>query len=462
MTDMTRRDLLRAGVCAGFMVPALPRALVAEWRRAVERGRTERPYLDAALRAERWLRSTAIDTADGRTWPVTSGEPKRGAPESTLYSGAPGVVLFYVELHAATGERRFLDEAVRGALEIASKIPEPGVAVVQAGLYEGLAGHVFVLQTVHRASERRELRAAAERGAKRLAAAATRAEDGSVSWSPVTDIISGGSGIGLALLTMRDLLGDQAIDHARRVGDRMVAMSLPVADGQRKWMVSPTYAREMPNFSHGTSGVAYFLAALSQQGGERKHLDAALDGARYLQSLEVPIGDGKVIRHHDGDGTQLFYLGWCHGPAGTSRLWDRLYSIDRDAKWRASEDAGARGIIAHGVPERRSEGFWNNISQCCGNAGVAEYFLTRHARTGKAEDLAYARRQVDDVLGRGTIDGDRERWVQAENRVSPNDLSAQTGWMQGAAGVGAMLLHMDAVTRGERLKRAVVFPDAMI
>jgi len=183
---MTRRDLLRAGVCAGFTVTALPRALVAEWRHAVERGLTERPYLDAALRAERWLRSTAIDTASGRTWPVTSGEAKRGAPESTLYSGAPGVVLFYVELHAATGEHRFLDEAVRGALEIASTIPEPGARVAQAGLYEGLAGHVFVLQTVHRASGRKELLVAAERGARALAASATRSEDGSVSWTAVT------------------------------------------------------------------------------------------------------------------------------------------------------------------------------------------------------------------------------------------------------------------------------------
>jgi lantibiotic modifying enzyme len=392
---------------------------------------------------------------------VTSGEPKRGAPEATLYSGGPGVVLFYVELHAHTGERRFLDEAIRGAAEIASKIPEPGIKVTQFGLYEGLAGDVFVLQTVHRASGRNELRDAALRGAKALAAAGMRADNGSVSWSPVTDIISGSAGIGLALLTMRDLLGDQAVDLARRAGDHLAASGLPVADGQRKWMMTPTYAREMPNFSHGTSGVAYFLATLSQQGGERKHLEAALEGARYLQSIAVPFGDGQVIRHHDGDGEKLFYLGWCHGPAGTHRLWDRLSAIDRDPKWRTSEEAGARGIVAHGVPEKRSEGFWNNISQCCGNSGVAEYFLTRYARTGKAEDLAYARRQADDVLGRGTVDADRERWVQAENRVSPNDLSAQTGWMQGAAGVGTMLLRLDAAMRGDKVRRAVVFPDEM-
>ena len=32
---------------------------------------------------------------------------------------------------------------------------------------------------------------------------------------------------------------------------------------------------------------------------------------------------------------------------------------------------GARGISSSGIPERRTAGFWNNVSVCCGNAGVA-------------------------------------------------------------------------------------------
>ena len=112
------------------------------------------------------------------------------------------------------------------------------------------------------------------------------------------------------------------------------------------------------------------------------------------------------------------------------------------------------------MPERRTTGFWNNISQCCGNAGVAEYFLSRFARTRNATDLAYARRHADDVLSRSTVEGAGERWVQAENRGSPADTAAQTGWMQGAAGVGAMLLHLDASMRGDRRPRAVRFPDS--
>jgi lantibiotic modifying enzyme len=440
-------------------MPALPSRLLAEWNRAMARGPLERPYLDAALRAEHWIRSMAIVTPRGRTWPCTPGDAKRGAPEPTLYSGAPGVVLFYLELYRFTGDRRFLEEATAGALDLASTIPSPGAPVESAGLYEGLAGHVFVLRAAHRLSGRKPLREAAMRGALALAAAARRSAAG-VSWNETTDIIAGSAGIGLTLLATRDLLGDQGIELARGAGDQLLADARPVQDGQRKWMMDPTFPREMPNFSHGTAGVSYFLATLSAAGGEPKHLEAARDGARYLRAIAVPSGTGTVIRHHDGDGAQLFYLSWCHGGAGTARLWERLFAIDHQVTWRESEESGARGIIAQGVPEQRTAGFWNNISQCCGNAGVAEYFLTRYARSGRQEDLDYARRQADDLLKRGTVDGETERWTQAENRVSPTELAAQTGWMQGAAGVAAMLLHLDAAMRGERKSGRIAFPDA--
>ncbi len=439
--QISRRELVRFGVCAGAAAALPPRLLAGL-------SGFKRPYLEVALRAEHWIRSTAIKTAAGRTWPCTPGDSKRGAPELSLYSGTPGVVLGYLELHAYTGDKRFLEEAEAGALELATHPP------MESGLYEGMAGHAFVLRETARATGNRQLEAAAVAAAKALAAAGP-------AWNDVNDIIAGTAGIGLTLLAFRDLLGDQAIDFARQAGDRLIAVAKPVAEGQRKWMMDPSFPREMPNFSHGTAGIAYFLATLSQQGGESKHLEAALDGARYLRAIAVPSGDGIVIRHHDGDGAELFYLSWCHGGAGTARLWVRLHAIDGTAGWRGAEDAGARGIIAQGVPEQRTAGFWNNISQCCGNAGVAEYFLKRYARTGSAADLAYAQRQADDLLHRGTEGGDAERWVQAENRVSPTEVAAQTGLMQGAAGVATMLLHLDAALRGDRSASGVRLPDAI-
>ena len=49
-------------------------------------------------------------------------------------------------------------------------------------------------------------------------------------------------------------------------------------------------------------------------------------------------------------------------------------------------------------------------------------------------------------------------WTQAEHRVQPGLLIAQTGHMQGAAGVGKYFLHMDAMEERGEVPR-VVLPD---
>jgi hypothetical protein len=53
-------------------------------------------------------------------------------------------------------------------------------------------------------------------------------------------------------------------------------------------------------------------------------------------------------------------------------------------------------------------------------------------------------------MKRATRDERGLRWVQAENRTQPTNLVAQTGFMQGAAGIGTWFLQLDALERGER------------
>ena len=101
-------------------------------------------------------------------------------------------------------------------------------------------------------------------------------------------------------------------------------------------------------------------------------------------------------------------------------------------------------------------------AQCCGTAGAAEHFLTLYRTTGNAEYKAFADRLNDDLVRRAssvdTPGGDGRKWIQAEHRVQPEFLVAQTGFMQGAAGVGKYFLHMDAMEeRGEGPR--VVLPD---
>src|SRR6185437_2003843 len=145
--------------------------------------------------------------------------------------------------------------------------------------------------------------------------------------------IAGSSGTGLFLLWAADHLhAPGARQLAARAGDHLIAIAQPKPGAGLMWMMAPTFPREMPNFSHGTAGVSYFLATLYQATGQKKFLNAALAGADYLLSI-ADINGRYCMIYHDNQNKGLYYLGWCHGPAGTARLFYRLYQVTRDPKW---------------------------------------------------------------------------------------------------------------------------------
>lgn len=409
--------------------------------------------LDAAIDGTtRWLRAAGRPSPAGLEWPADPNDP--ASVGTSLYSGSPGVVLFLLERHHQTKDAQALADARRGADRLIAAIDTTS----EPGLYTGLAGIGFTFGEVHRATGDAKYRDAARRVVARLATLAKPAGRG-VEWSEVTDIVGGAAGTGLYLLHAARTLGAaDARALAVRAGDRLIELGQAEAGGL-KWAMSPSFPRLMPNFSHGTAGIAYFLADLYRETREPRFLEAALAGARYLKSIASTDGDMCLIFHHEpgDDGKKLYYLGWCHGPAGTARLWYRLYQVTQDKAWLDWAERSARGILTSGIPERQTPGFWNNVSQCCGSAGVAAFFLELHRVTGNPTYLTFSKRVTDHLLADATTDATGTRWVQAENRVSPDKVVAQTGWMQGASGIGAWLLQYRGFEQGR--KPFVTLPD---
>src|SRR5512139_857638 len=89
-------------------------------------------YLKAALRTEKWIAGAAISGSEGLAWPADPQDPK--SVNSTLYAGNPGVVLFYLELYASTGDKGHLKKACAGADFLIARLAEEKTM----GLYEGL------------------------------------------------------------------------------------------------------------------------------------------------------------------------------------------------------------------------------------------------------------------------------------------------------------------------------------
>jgi hypothetical protein len=151
--------------------------------------------------------------------------------------------------------------------------------------------------------------------------------------------------------------------------------------------------------------------------------------------------------------------GWCHGPTGTLRLFDLLDREQPARGWGYYARACRDAVRTSGLPARLYPGFWDNLGQCCGTAGVGEMALDEYQRTGDPQWLAWSQTLAADVPDRAISDDHGGRWSHTEHRASPPDLEPKVGWMQAAAGIASWLLRLWRVGRDGPDATTLWWPD---
>ena len=423
-------------------------------------------YMAAAMEAVNFISAQRLD---GRAKWRRTDDAANG--DYSLYHGSCGIILLLLEIHAATGSAEALAEAVAAGEEVMTHLAR--VDHLSVSVSRGWPGYAFTLSELARASGREDFREMAGRCLERLRAQATELGAG-IGWiepAPFADITGfkddreifdqsvGAAGAGLALLYgHRQGLHPKALDWAVATAERLLEVAEHTPDGLRWLMMADMpFPFTAPNFAHGGAGVGYFLLQLFRATGDDRYLEAAKSAARYVMSRGAAVGDGRLVCHTEEARKPMYYLGACHGPAGTGRLFLELADITGEAEWMEEARALTRGLVALGAPETRSKGLWNNHGQCCGDAGVGEFALLMARRTGDDAYLGLARRCADVTLADSQLENGRRRWIQAEHRDRPEFLEAQTGYMQGAAGIASFLIHLATTLQGRPVK--VTLPD---
>ena len=392
-------------------------------------------YLNIATQAAKWILSREEhERPNAGYWPSRADLPIE--EKCDLYYGNAGTLMFLHELNRAAGREEYAEAIRRGVCFLDENLPN----VKLYGLYDGVAGIAFSLSQL---SDNPDASAVCSKAIDDLIAGAKKQTNGGIRWNDDNDIISGSAGIGLTLLSLgQELHRAELVNLAVQAGTDLLARSMPTAHG-RYWLHEIGAEKQYPNFSHGTAGIAYFLLKLYEQTDEKRFMDAAIDGANYLKSIASLNPPTRCLLAHElPEQNDLFYLGWCHGPAGTDRFFYELFAVTNDSQRKTFANAAADSVLHSGIPEKETPGYWNNLSRCCGAVAVGEFFLARYRLNKELKDRAFAIRIANYLQSRAQADSGGLKWIQAENRVEPDNLQAQTGLMQGAAGIGLYFIHL--------------------
>jgi lantibiotic modifying enzyme len=408
-------------------------------------------------RATDWIarqaRPVPDETVDGVLFPEAQGEDELSA---RVYGGTAGVLIYLENVAAVLNDeraRKLADQTVRGL--IASRGVKDGIPTWAKGpresaasLYIGDAGvgAAFLVRARLRKDES-ALKTAMEIGDALLARGIREGE--TLHWADnQVDIIFGAAGTVLFLLdlgqeTKEPRFTDAALAAGRWLISKAETEPAKAESGGRRlfWRLSLFGNRHMPNFSHGTAGVAYALARVSAVTKDKACLEAAKDGAEWMLAHQIVEGD--TVCWAATEGSKRCMAGWCHGPPGTARLFLLLHQLTGEQRYLDAALASARWVIGYAAAAEKSgqaAGFPPSL--CCGVAGVVDFFCDLYRTTRKKEFADFAARGGKYLIDAAKADGAGVKWRNGSSAHGGREDRFGVDLMLGASGEALGLLRL--------------------
>lgn len=443
---------------------------------------TPEDYLKAAVEAAEWIDTLSVPTEHGKVWkalPDGQDGYREDVPMFTsksLYDGSSGIGIFLIRLYEMTGDERWLKEAEKAAAhilatpvekdwyentlhsEVKGIIPVPGWA---ASTSNGPVGEAFFIEDLYQVTGKKEYRDFVLKTADVLLEAAVEDETG-LHWSEQQDVVGDGGFVIFLLVLYRRTGTKKYLETADAVMRRTAKYALDSPYGGKYWklldlqLIDFPKDTTFPNWSHGTTGIAWVFAALFQDTQKEEYLDLARAGLEYAMNISVGDEAGRLIPYQDhpvtGPTWDKYYLSTCHGPAGSTLAFRLLYEITGEEKYRDWAIELSRGILKAGAPERHSWGYWNCMCQCCGLSGILEHFAHMYEFTESDEFKDAMLRSADVLLSNSdhTMTGKRT-WYDSWWRTIPTRVVSYPGLYVGTAGCGSSLLKTYAVLNNKKI-----------
>jgi lantibiotic modifying enzyme len=430
----------------------------------------ENKLLEAVFQTEKWVDQNSHIDGDARSWDIIPGKEQDPGglllKDTSIYAGAAGISLFYLRLYISQKEDKWLQKAKAGLEYVIRKYKGtedfytdskflPGADI---GFLSSPAGGAYVASRLYEITGDEKYKDFALRVTDDCIAAAHE-ENGALVWYGSYGIIGEGSLILYLLDAYKTYQKQEYLIAAKKAAKLIIDKKEDAPHGGYRWYAMPTdifptirkAGGYFPGFEYGAAGCGFILASVYEYTREEEYLRVAKEAARYILNIADYSEDGEaaLVRYNDTYLTDLYYLGVCQGPVGTSRLFFKLYELTHEEKYREFIEQLTRGLLSTGAPAKHSEGYWRTNCYCCGAPGMLEHFINMHKFTGKKEYLYAAYEAAETIIGESTYTDPLRKWYTAWNRHEPEKSEAYTGLYHGSLGCASSLLFLSQYIAGK-------------
>lgn len=417
-------------------------------------------YLDTVIEVEKGIAAHAVESEAELYWTGHNNLLGDGAVNVSLGYGVSGVVYFYIQLYTVTKDEKYV-EIIRKSLnyianhwkEIIPPKPHkyPWPDGMHYGIYGGLGGVGSVLTVAYKVFGWESILNTLDAIVDYLKSTGTETKDG-IIWTGSPTTMSDG-GILMFLTSLYEVHPTQELkDFIENAGNAYISEGMDRGEGlefsdyETCKLSEPDFPHKVsqPNFELGSAGSGFILGRLYQVLGDEKYLEAAKKVDIYLDTIKVTQEKGFLLPYRVGDPQEtIFYLGNCHGAAGTAKFYFILYRITGEQKYLDEVHSLFDGFESLGAPNHMSAGLWNNISVCCGQSGILNTFIGLYQSTKEERWHKLAKQSAAVILGeKDELEDGYQGWPIAFRRIRPDEFSSTIYYNDGTAGAAAALLRI--------------------
>jgi type 2 lantibiotic biosynthesis protein LanM len=335
-----------------------------------------------------------------------------------LYSGLPGIALFFAYLGKVTGNNEYTRRAASTLATLRKQIRLGGKDFRQVGAFEGWGGMIYTWTHLAALWGRDDLLDEAEGMLERVLSL--------VGSDDSFDLIGGSAGGICSLRVFHQVTSsERALLAMRHMGSRLIEAAQSQPQGLA-WKSNALSEKPLTGFSHGTAGIALALLELNNLTGEYRWKETAEGALAFERSLfSAAAGNWPDLRGTAESGGNKYMTAWCHGAAGIGLSRLRMLELSPGDETLSRE-------LQIAVETTLRDGFGGNHSLCHGDLGNLELIQSAGRASRNQQLLKEASRLTAHILAS----------IQENGWACGVPLGVETpGLLPGIAGIGYGLLR---------------------